>query len=102
MQADFTLYIRDCLDCLGSEREQRWWTETLLYSRGNSPFEIYARAQSKQYFELVKQVFDIHEKQDLSPLLEAYRTQKLAVPKWQFESFNPARMLGYEKLATRP
>ena len=73
MQADFTLYIRDCIDCLREQRDQRWWPETLLYARGSGPFEIYARSQSLQYFEGLKQIFDIGSKKDLEPLFDAYK-----------------------------
>lgn len=103
MQADFTLYIRDCLDSLRDNNQRQWWPETLLFLRhGHRPFEIFARAQSRQYFEKVKPLFDIEDKGAFEPMLQAMREQKLRVPRWEFESFEPAVLLGYERMATRP
>ena len=103
MQADFILFIRDCLDCLRSARWQHWWPITLLYaSRQYGPFEVFARSQSAKYFENLKQVFDIETKEDLVPLVEAFREQKLRIPRWQFNSFSPFELMGFEKLGTLP
>ncbi|MBI4464147.1 MAG: hypothetical protein HY647_05535, partial [Acidobacteria bacterium] len=101
MQADFTLFVRDCLDTLREDIRQRWWPETLFWNQGRT-FEIYARAQSKQYFDSLKCLFDIEQKSDLEPLLKAIAEQRLHVPRWDFESFNPEVLLGYDRLATRP
>jgi hypothetical protein len=104
MQADFTLYLRDAFDTLReSHSHQHWWPETLLYaSDGHGPFEIYARGQSKAYFNQIKVMFDIENKTDFEPLLEAYMKQRLYVPHWQFESVSPAALLGFDRLATKP
>lgn len=103
MQADFTLYIRDCLDAMREEnRRQTWWPETLLFSRGHRPFEIFARAQSRQYFDDMRVLFDIKDKSDVEPMFQAMREQKLRVPRWEFESFEPGVLLGYARLATKP
>lgn len=103
MQADFTLYFRDCLDALRDEKQQRWWPETLLYAQGGDrPFEVYARAQSKEYFDSLKCIFDIQQKDEFEPLFKAIAEQRLRVSRWEFESFNPAVLLGYDRLATTP
>lgn len=103
MQADFALYMRDCLDCIRGEDGQYWWPETLLYSgRQHTPFEVFARSQSSMYFENIKILFDISSKEDFVSVFEAYQSQALRVPRWEFESFNPSAMLGYEKLCSRP
>jgi hypothetical protein len=103
MQADFTLYVRDCLDSIRGDGRQQWWPETLLYVRnGNRPFEIFARAQSRQYFDEVKCLFDIEDKTAFDPMFKAIREEKLRVPCWEFESFDPNALLGYERLATKP
>jgi hypothetical protein len=103
MQADFTAFMRDCIDTLRSkDRHQRWWPDTLVYPR-HLPFEIYARAQSTGYFERVKKALGIGEKADLDPVFEAFNRQQLYVPRWDFSAgANPARLLGYERLATLP
>jgi len=102
MQADFTLYIRDCLDTMREEnRRQRWWPETLLYLHGQRPFEVFARAQSRQYFDEMKILFDIKDKSELEPMFQAMREQKLRIPRWEFESFDPGLLLGYTRLASK-
>ena len=103
MQADLILFVRDCLDILRAERRQNWWPVTLLYAgRQYGPFEVFARSQSSRYFSNVQQVFDIKGKDDLMPLVEAFRTQKLSLPSWEFRSANPFELMGFEKLATLP
>jgi hypothetical protein len=103
MQTDLILFIRDCLDCLRSGRCQRWWPVTLLYAgRQHGPFEVFARSQSAKFFENLKQVFDIEAKDDLAPLEEAFREQKLRIPQWEFNSFDTFEMMGFEKMGTLP
>jgi hypothetical protein len=103
MQADFTLFIRDCLDSIrNGDQRQGWWPETLLYLRSERAFEIFARAQSRQYFDEIKILFDIKDKSELEPLFQAFREQKLRIPRWEFQSFDPALLLGYERLASKP
>ncbi|MGI5868170.1 MAG: SEFIR domain-containing protein [Kiritimatiellia bacterium] len=103
MQADLALFVRDCLDVLRTGRRQGWLPVTLLYSgRQYGPFEIFARSQSSKYFENVKQIFDIESKDDFLPLAEAFKEQKLQIPRWEFQSFNPFSLMGVDKLASLP
>ncbi len=102
MQADFTLYLRGCLDNMRNEGESlRWWPETLLYIRRGTSFEIYARAQSKEYFTLIAPMFGITKKEDLSELVNAFQQNKITIPRWQFESFNPLELMRYKAMATK-
>ena len=103
MQADFTLYIRDCINALKYDTYQSWWPETLLYvGRTGVTFEIFARSQSKEYFNKLRCVFDVNVKKDFEPLLQAMKEDKLRVPKWNWTSFIPAMLMGYEQIETRP
>lgn len=103
MQTDFILYIRDCLDCTREEKDQDWWPETFLYmERHSGIFEIFARAQSKDYFDRIKGIIDIASKDDLIPLFNLYKENKLRVPSWEWTSFNPAVLIGFDNLASRP
>ena len=108
MQADFVLYMRDCFDALRHQTDQTWihqgwWPETLLYAESHrGPFEIFARAESREYFNRIKCLFEIEEKEDFQQVFQAYKEQKLFIPKWEWHSVNPATVLGYEQLATRP
>jgi len=103
MQADFILFIRSSLDSLREEIYQTWWPITLVYiERHRGAFEIFARSQSKEYFNKVKCLFDMENKEEFYPLMQAFESGKLKIPRWDFTSANPLILLGYEKIATRP
>lgn len=101
MQADFVLFLRDHLD--RPDETWHWWPETLLYvNYPSSTFEIFARSQSLTYFEQVKVLFGIDNKNDLESLLIQFSRGSRRIPSWQGNSFNPARLLGFDKIATKP
>jgi len=104
MQADFVLYLRNCLDALKGDSTQHWWPISLLYKsfHNERPFEIFARAESTQYFELLSAMLDIKKKDELAALQVAFKEQKLQVPRWEFEQLNPHVLMGFDGLATRP
>ncbi len=108
MQADFTLFLRDCLDSLRNLREdswpnQNWWPDTLLFiGRFHGAFPIFTRAASTEYFNRLKWLFDINEKNDFEQLFEAIRIEKIFMPSLGIGRLNPAVPLGYNNLATRP
>ncbi|MDA8405088.1 MAG: TIR domain-containing protein [Desulfobacteraceae bacterium] len=98
MQADFVLFMR-------AEIHQadfsRWFPDTLLYIRRfHSAFEVFARCSSKSYFDKAKCILGIDKPSDLNELMEAYKTDRQRLPRWQFESFSPSVLLGFEQLAT--
>ncbi len=101
MQAGFVAFMRAELEA--GEDFGGWWPETLLYiHRHHGPFEIFARASSKQYFERVKGLLGIESPADLESLLTSYQKGERRLPRWEFDSFSPAALLGYSDLATRP
>lgn len=101
MQADFVLFIR--ADLYSKDLFDRWRPETLLYlGHFSCPFEIFARAESKRYFEKIKCLFDINSPDGLKPLLEEYRQGRKKLSRWQFERFDPTLLLNIERLATKP
>lgn len=101
MQADFIAFMRAEIEA--NANNGNWWPETLLYiGHFNNSFEIFARSISKSYFDRVKILLAVNVKNDLEPLLNNYQNQSRQLPRWQFESFNPAALLGYSKLATKP
>ena len=103
MQADFILFIRSCLDSLRKEEYQRWWPITLIYiGRHRGPFEIFARSQSKEYFNKVKCLFDMQYKEEFGPLMQAFESGKQKIPRWDFTDVNPIILMGYDKIATQP
>lgn len=100
IQADFILFIRGSLNVL-RYGAMRWYPETLLYSDSRT-LEVFARAQSKVYFDKIKCLFDIESKEDLKPLLKAFDDGSVQLPVWEFESFSPTALLGYQQLAMKP
>lgn len=54
------------------------------------------------YFNNAKGLIAIESAKDLEPLLMSYQDGTRQLPKWDFESFSPSVLLGYEQLATRP
>ena len=97
MQADFVLFMRREI-----ENVDYWWPETLLYvQRFHGAFEIFARSVSKAYFDKVKKLILIDKPQDLAPLFERYKTGERKLPRWEFDTINPAGLLGYNELATK-
>jgi len=107
MQADFTLYMRGCFEILRYPEEARawaWWPETIIYSeRQYGPFEIFVRAESKEYFNRIKCLFSIEKKEDFEQVFQAYKDKKLHIPQWGFFNFvDPSSLLGYAQMAKRP
>lgn len=101
MQADFVLLIRS--ELYAEELSLGWWPETLLcLGHFPGPFEIFARAESKRYFEKIKCLFDIQSPDDLKQLLQEYQQGKRKLRSRESHLFNPALLLNIEKLATRP
>jgi len=100
MQADFVAFMRAEIEATNDW--SHWWPETLLYlGHFNSPFEIFARSVSKTYFDQAKVLLAIDTPKDLEPLLKSYQDGSRILPRWPFQSFNPAALLGYEHLATK-
>jgi len=101
MQADFVLYIRAAIE--KADDYSRWWPETLLYvGRSQSPFEIFARAISKKYFDKIKCLLVINSPADLEGLINEYKGGRRRVPSWEHNSFNLLALLGYDNLAKSP
>jgi hypothetical protein len=102
MQADFVLFLRGCFDILRGVGE-RWWPDTLLFSdEFRSPFEIFARAQSAQYFSRVGILFDIKTKAEIDPIFQGFKEQKIYSPTWEMRGINSVRLMAFEKLASTP
>ncbi|WP_105405472.1 hypothetical protein [Neorhizobium sp. T7_12] len=90
MTADFILYLRG--ESLGGWRG--WWPETLLYAdRFSGPFEIFARAKSLRYFEKIKGLLGVENKEELENRLNSI-VQKNQLPRWQFDTINLSGLTG--------
>ncbi|WP_322885755.1 hypothetical protein U8C32_21675 (plasmid) [Sinorhizobium medicae] len=98
MCADFIAYLR------GERRGeyQGWWPETLLYAdRYSGPLEIFARAKSQRYFDRIKGLLSVGSKDELGVFFKTL-VQKDRLPRWQFETLDPARLVGWGNIATSP
>jgi len=103
MQADLILFINDAFNSMRNGIHQKWYPVTLIYAEDYpGAFEIFARAQSKEYFDKMKILFNIKQKEDFAPLVESFRIEKLTIPKGSFDSINPLFLIGLDKLATLP
>jgi hypothetical protein len=101
MQADFILYIVDCLDSLRYNEQYRWYPITLIYKGDfHGALELFARAQSKMYFDKIKIIFGINDHTEFVQLLNAYKEGKLKTPQWEHVFINPSTLLNYEKLCS--
>ncbi len=103
MQADFVLFLRTQLDDKGIHWTA-WWPMTSIYvSEQYGPFEVFARSQSAAYFDNLKLVFDIEDKEAFIPLKEAVdkKVRGMAHHHW-FPRDSPWDWLGFDELATRP
>lgn len=101
MQGDFILFMRAEIE--DTDGYLSWWPETLLYLfRFHSAFEIFARGISIKYFNKLKCLLAIEQKEDLNELLGGYRNGQGRLPRWETNSVNPSGLLGFEQLATKP
>lgn len=100
-QADFIIFVRSCADALRDGTEQ-WWPELLLYvERYSGPFELFARAESRRFFEDLKPVLGVGEKSDLQAILDALAIKKLHTPQWGWHSLPVASLMGFDKIASK-
>ena len=100
LQADFVAFMRAEIEA--QDDNKRWWPETLLFlGHFNSPFEIFARSVSKDYFSRSKILLAIEDPIDLEPLFKSYQDGSRRLPRWGFNEFNPDSLLGYKHLSTR-
>jgi hypothetical protein len=105
MQADFVLFLRDELsasDRLNAGRS--WFPYTLVFGlHWHPPFEVFIRAESSKYFERLKTALGIESKADLERLLQAFAEHKRELPQFgMFDRLSPDRLIGLERIASRP
>ncbi len=105
MQADFLLFIRSSFDNLRYTNnlvDRIWWPMTMVYAEYHfNPFEVFSRAQEKQFFNRLKVVFEIEGKEQIDELVAGFRAGKLRLPSFGgWADFDPVSLMNYEKLAT--
>jgi hypothetical protein len=104
MAADFVLFLRSAI--LDANDYRAWFPETLIYSRRTrGPFEIFARAESRPYFESMAPVVAFKNKNVLEELIGTFSTDGRAgrwLPYWNYEALDIAGLSNLSKLQTRP
>jgi hypothetical protein len=100
-QAEFVLYLRSEITCVSKGVWWvAWWPNMLVFtSSAHGEFEIFARAQSKAYFDRIKGMLGVKQPDDFNPVLEAHKDEKRA-PRYEHRSISISRLMGANKLAT--
>ena len=101
MQADFVLFIRKELNPHDSDRIW-WYPVTLLYGEREDAFRMFAKAESTRYFDRIKPLLGITNKNDMIPLFNAYANGERPLPEWRFNRVDPKSLINFDKLATKP
>jgi hypothetical protein len=104
MAADFVLFLRSAI--LDTNDHRAWYPETLIYSqRIRGPFEIFARAESRSYFDRIASVVAFKNKNVLEELIGTFSIDGKTgrwLPRWNYEVLNIAALSNLAKLTTRP
>jgi hypothetical protein len=96
MQADFVCYFRAEL------LNKPWFPTSLVYYITGyfRPFEIFSKAQSKLYFDKLKSMFNIKNKDDLLPLKLAFDNKSRVPPSWQGHNVPAFYLINFDKLCS--
>jgi len=96
MQADFICFINAELN----EKDTSYWgPHTLLFTSDNA-LEIFARAESKKYFDKMKCVLNIESVDQLKSIIKKLKEKGIRFSSQGMKSFNPTVLTGIEKLAS--
>lgn len=101
-QAEFVVYLRSEISSVSSESwHGTWWPNLFVFTNSShGPLEIFARAQSKVYFDRIKNMFGITQPSDLNLVLEAHKKTQRG-PRLGHRTLNIFSLIGADKLATR-
>jgi len=99
MEADFVLFLNSELS-----EHITWWPYTLIYLEHQyHPFEIFARSESKRYFERVKGFLNINDLNNLKILFDAYQSGAKHIPTLNYEELcKPVTLVGFDNLCKKP
>ena len=101
MQADILLYIRDIMDCMNIGNKLRWHPITLKYSEKQvKPFELFIRAKSMKYFEKIKGIMNIENKEELENIWNSGQSFFMVSQVWLYSNY--INLIGFRELASIP
>ena len=99
-QANFLLIFRASF----IERN-KWWPQDILLKYYQpcepNPLEMFARTESKSYFDKVKHAIGVQNKSELDNLISEWENRKITIPRWNHWKLDIKNLLGYENLCTR-
>lgn len=102
MQAEFILYLRSAIHYKGNHSEI-WWPQSLLYAtRQYHSFEMFARAESVNYFNKIKGLLNITSVDDLKDKVAALTGNQYIVPNYSYSRLDVARLCNLSLLASQP
>ena len=102
-QADFIAFLIPELNKKTGDYDWINWFPRMAvyYTSRRSPHEIFARATCKSYFDRIKTLFLVENKQDLEPLFTHFKTYSEGLPRiGDWDRLNVFELSNYEKLAT--
>jgi hypothetical protein len=102
-QAEFVAYLRgEMMSKSGGDKWYvRWWPHFQWFmGASHGAFEIFARSQSKQYFERLKKVIGTEKPEDLKELIE-WISETQRAPRYDYRTLNIAELTGVDKISTR-
>ncbi len=98
LQSDIVLFVR------GEIEKTSWWPHTFVNMPWeNFVFEVFARAQSTQYFDKIKCLLGIENKQGLADVLESFKHGQRNMSIGMYHQLDDLKeLLGYDALASKP
>ena len=98
MQADFILYLRSC----SVQTTRGWFPDSLVYvERMYGAMEVFARSQSTSFFEKIKAIIGVENREGLGNLLEKLRSGKIRTPSWDYNRVDPDVLIDFENIGTK-
>jgi hypothetical protein len=102
VQAEFVAFLRSEMQAFRTQGRRMWRPDMLVFSmRIHGALEIFARAQSKEYFDRIKGMLGVVDAAEFKPLLEAYKNDQRRLPVFDYEAVNVPALAGMDKLATK-
>ncbi len=102
IQADFILFARKEIELGGFGN--RWYPMTLNYFHwgDHEVFEIFIRAESVKYFDKIKGLIGINDKNDITRLSDIYNSNKRNRMRIDHSEIHLEPFMNFDNLATKP
>ncbi len=101
MQADLLLYLRSVLNPYSGQR-LFWYPRTLVYSEYHRSFDLFKRAASKRYFNLLRLLLNVKDKNDFVEKLTRASERGTFARVFDYGFLDYDTLLNIEELDTLP